>query len=496
MITTPGYFSTSMGSSVYTTAKSLVEEGDFALDKPTLETGVGKDGKYYVYEGLAFILVVTAVFGIVKFLGPHGFLLITNQILTALACLLIFLIGRELKYSKKTSILLSLIYGVATMAWAHSRYLMPEPFTTSVYLTSFLFLLKYKNRSEVKWLLLCGCFTGLALIVRPDAPLFVVAITVGILVLFYRDYREKNKGPTAILREGLIFLLPLFFFFAVYAYYNYARFGNIFELGYATKAQEVGEIKGDSKGIRIKGLGGTLLGFAGMWIIPCRSMFFINPVLIFIFWALKDFWKKYRFEFLIIGIAFVLHVLLYSNRGPVGFPGSSAWGIRYMVPMTAFMVIVIGIFVEKITKQRHRLSKAFLAIAVLSVLFQCIGASQSYQVTQGFLEEQHSTKVAKWSARRMMNLDPRWSLLAQNLKWIRQGLVDHMYYNYLFNQRLLHQSYLRGGDPPGWLGFVLFFYACAFFASGYLLFRTLRESSTEPVKKKLKGKKRRRRQVL
>ena len=174
MITTPGYFTTSMGSSIYVTAKSLVEEGNFALDKPTLETGIGTDGKYYVYQGLAFILIAAAFFSIIKFIAPHGFLLITNQILTAAACLVIYLIGRELKYSKKTSILLSLIYGVATMAWVHSRYLMPEPLTTLVYLTSFLFLLKYKNRKETRWLFLCGCFTGLALIVRRSDSCFPI----------------------------------------------------------------------------------------------------------------------------------------------------------------------------------------------------------------------------------------------------------------------------------------------------------------------------------
>ena len=50
IITTAGYPSTSMGVSALATAISLIEEGDFALDEPTLETGVGKDGKYYCNE--------------------------------------------------------------------------------------------------------------------------------------------------------------------------------------------------------------------------------------------------------------------------------------------------------------------------------------------------------------------------------------------------------------------------------------------------------------
>ena len=151
----------------------------------------------------------------------------------------------------------------------------------------------------------------------------------------------------------------------------------------------------------------------------------------------------------------------------------------------------MGIFIEKLLKQRHRLMKAFVTITLLSVLVQFIGASQSYQVTQGFLEEQYRAQGGKWSARKMMNMDPRWSLVIQNLKWLQRGLVDHMYYNYLFNQRLMHDSYLTGSGPPGWLGFALFVYLCTFALSGYMLFRILKLPPSEPVKKQLRGKKRR-----
>ena len=223
MLITPGYFTTSMGRTAYLTAVSIYQDGDFALDEPTLETGVGKDGKYYTYEGLAFILITTVVFYGIMLVRIHGgMLLITNQIFTAMACSLLYVCARELKYSKKTSILLSLVYGLATMALVHSRYLMPEPLTTVLYITAFLFLIKYKNRKKSKWLFLCGCANGFLLIVRPEAPLFIAAILVGILILFYRNYREKKKELIKFVKEGLIFLLPLLFFFAGFAYFNYA----------------------------------------------------------------------------------------------------------------------------------------------------------------------------------------------------------------------------------------------------------------------------------
>ena len=501
-LTMAGHPTTSMGISAVLVATSVTEQGDFALDEPTLETGVGVDGKYYTYEGLAFVLIVSFFTALSKLLGftPNG-VFFTNNILTSLACIILFLIGRELKYSVKTSILLALIYGIGTMAWVHSRYLMPEPLTTVVYLTAFLFLLKYRKTRKVTWLFLCGCLTGFALIVRPDAPLFIIAIVFGTLWSFYDDYRKQRKTLTVLLREGLTFLLPLFFFFAVYAYYNYERFGNVFELGYATKAQEVSESGRRYGEMRIKSFGDTLLGFLGMWIIPCRSMFFINPVLIFIFWAVKDFWRKFRFEFIFIAVAVFLHVLLYSNRGSIGFPGSSAWGIRYMDPMTGFMVIIMGIFVTKIMTRRKGAPhvKVFVTVFIISALFQFIGSSVGYQATQVYLEEHYNTPEDKWAARKMMNLDPRWNLITQNTKKLFSGYVDLMYINYLKHDNVYFRKYLWQYGAPAWVGGTLAIFVITFLVSGYLLLRVLLTPTVEtqkvgkpPGKRKHQGKQKRR----
>ncbi|UCE19890.1 MAG: glycosyltransferase family 39 protein [Gemmatimonadota bacterium] len=487
LMNTTGYLTTSMCVSAYKTAESIIEDGDFALERPRLETGIGKDGKYYNYGGLAYLLVVTGFFAFFTFLGRPDWIPFTNSLVTPLACLILYLVGRELKYSKKTSILLALVYGIGTMAFVHSTYLMPEPLTTVVFLTAVLFLLKYKNTNRRKWLLLCACCTGLALIVRPDAPFFIFGMAIGVLVLLYRKYRDKKRELWPIVNEGLVFLIPLLLFFAIYAYYNYARFGSIFELGYTTKAETVLENSEEHSGHRVKSMSKTLLGFAGMWIIPCRSMFFINPILIFIFWAVKDFWRKFRFELILIAVIFCLYVFLYSNRGPIGFPGSSAWGVRYMVPMTGFMVIVMGTFVDKIIMKRNVLYKIFVTVFAISTVFQYIGVSNVYVDTQNYLDERYNTPENNWVGRKMMNMNPRWNLLTENFKKIQRGDVDLLYFNYFFRKETLPENFLQ----VKWLGIVPVFLICAIITSGYLLFKILRLPPTEPAKEKLKGKRKR-----
>ena len=209
-------------------------------------------------------------------------------------------------------------------------------------------------------------------------------------------------------------------------------------------------------------------------------MFFINPVLIFVFWALKDFWKKYRYESIILGIIFFAHVLLYSNRGPGGFSGSSAWGIRYMVPMAGFMVIVMGIFVDKIIGTRSLLFKIFVIVFAISIAFQYVGVSNVYLDTQNYLDERYNTPEDKWAARKVMNMNPRWNLITENLKKIKHGDVDLLYVNYFFRKDVLPESIL----PVKWIGVVPLFLVCFIIISDYLLLKTLRPPSTEPVKRK------------
>ncbi len=458
------------------TAQNVMLEGRFSLDQPTLETGVGQDGKYYTYEGLACLLLFSLFALLSRLLNiyPHG-VFVANQFIMALACVVLFRVGRQLKCSIRTSLLLSLVYGLGTMAWVHSRYLMPEPLTTLVYLTAFLFLLKYKETLGIRWLFLCGCFTGLALLVRPDAPLFVLCMVTGAGMVLFRARREQAGQWSMIAREASVFLIPLVLFFIIYVYYNYVRFGSFFESGYATKAQGTEQVETDGGSSGQNAIVKTLLGFAGMWIIPCRSVFFINPVLIFIFWAAKDFWRKYRFESIIIALILTVHVLLYSSRGPVGFSGSSAWGVRYMVPMTAFMVIAMGVFVGKIVIERHPapVRKVFMAVFILSIVFQIIGMSSSYHVTQNYLQERIQPSDDEWAVRKMMNFDPRYNLIAMNLKWLGQYSPDFMYYSYFHQDEVNVKKYRWYHGAPAGVGISLGILMLMFAVSTSLLSRVL-----------------------
>ncbi len=442
-----GRFSTSMDVEVYKAAKSVVETGSFGLQEKTMASKIGKDGKNYVVEGLGVILSGVPFVYLSKFVGiPSGRLVVLmNQLLTPLVCLLIFLLGKELKYSLKTSVLLSFIYGLGTMAFVHSKYMFPEPLTSIAFLSSLLFLFKYRKSKRNLFLFIAGSFTGFTLIIRPDSFIFMFCMLIALAMLFYQD-KKQGQSFSLLIKQAILLLIPLVFFFILFSYYNYLRFGNILETGY-TMGKE-GEAATLSYASRFLNIGKTIEGLLGMWLIPCRSIFFISPILILFLFSIKDFWRKYRFEARVMGAVFVLYTLLYSNRGPTGFPGSAAWGVRYMLPMVSFMIIPIGCFLDKIFAENKILWKRlFGTLLGISIVIQIIGSSVNYQMIQmplnnqivndpavkaRFSSQEEINKYAGHETRWRLLMSPKWNLISKNIEILRTtDQTDFMLYNML-----------------------------------------------------------------
>ncbi|MBL7075310.1 hypothetical protein ISS37_08760 [candidate division KSB1 bacterium] len=396
--------------------------------------------------------------------------------------------------------MLAFVYGAGTMAFVHSKYMLPEPLFSVAFLSAVLFLFKYRKLRKVQYLLLSGCFAGVTILIRADAVLFIFGMSIGVAATLLKNYRTGNSSLTALIREVFFFVVPLLFFFSVFFYYNYSRFGNILETGYTLKNE--GQIATLSYTSRFLNVKNTLGGFWGMWVIPCRSIFFINPVLVFVFFSLKEFWKKFKYESIVLLIIFAMYTFLYMNRGPKGFPGSAAWGARYMLPMVSFMVLPIGVFVENIFREKNdSLKKVFFSIFVISFVFQLIGSSINYQKVQMPLENVYKKLYNDPSmARLKLTTDPRWNLVYQNLKVLKTGRVDVKEKGQIYSFRVgrdsdfMFYNYLRRGNVPDWVIISLFFIITTLLTSGYLLFKPLLLPVKEPVRKeKFKGKKKKKR---
>lgn len=458
---TNGRFSTSMDMEIYRTVQNLVEHGAFGLDEKELSSRPGVDGKHYCVEGMLVMFLAVPFYLISKLVGVASGKLIVmmNQVFAALACVILFLVGQTLGYSRRTALWLAVIFGLGTMAFVHSKYMFPEPLTVIFFLSSLYVLLRFRQDGGDRWILLCGCFTGATILLRPDAFLFIFGMSVGMLyVLIKRHRTAEGIQWRPLISPLLLYGLPLIFFFTVFFYYNYVRFGSILETGYTLPdINQVVEIRYPA---RFFAIGETLKGLLGMWVMPNRSIFFINPILLLLFFSFRAFWRKDTFVFLLLGFIFLEYVYLYANRGPAGFPGSAAWGVRYMLPMTGFMVLPIGVVVERLFGQKRKRWKIlFILLLSLSCLIQLIGSSVNYQTVQIPAERAFGAT----EARMKLTMDPTWSLLITNI----QILLLYGPRDFLF------LDYLKTGDIPLWACIALPMLVFSMLVLGFLLLTEL-----------------------
>ena len=442
----------------------------------------GKDGKHYCTEGPIVILSAVPFFYVSRLFGNESGMTIVlmNQFLTSVVCLLIYIFGRQFGYSRRSSLLLTAIYGLGTMAFVHSKYLFPEPITSIFYLCALLFLFKYKNNKRIKLLILTGIFTGATLLLRPDSIFFILGITGAVVILNAKDARWQFRHLYSFLKRLTPFFIPVLFFLILFALYNYLRFGSFFEAGYGLPLEK--RLVKVSYPQQLFKIGDTVKGFLGMWIVPNRSIFFINPILIFFLFTLKKFWRKFRFEFYVLGFIFLEYVYLYSNRGPSGFPGSAAWGVRYMLPMISLMVLPIGLLLDEINSQNRRnWKRIFGVLLIVSVVIQLIGSSVNYQTIQMPVEKHFGGS----EARLKLTMDPSWSLLFRNVEILSVlGPSDFMFYNII-----------KQGTIPIWISISLPILIFALLSSSVLLYYHLQiesrllASEGEPKKKRRKGRK-------
>ncbi|MFZ2487163.1 MAG: phospholipid carrier-dependent glycosyltransferase [Anaerolineae bacterium] len=258
-----------------------------------------------------------------------------NAVVTAASVALLYLCFLELGYRRRTSLLASLIYAFATLAWPYSRVFFREPLTVLAYLIAFYALLRYRLPAsrQLRWPFLAGLALGIALTTK---QISVAAIpSLALLALVYEWRRPAEAGQnvwSTRLRVALAALLPLGLLLLLGKLYQDATLGDV-ELfarnivDYTTNPQ-----LSSSLPQRIW-LGGT-----GLTISPFRGIFWYTPLLLLGLLAAPAFIRKHLWE----GLAFLglvaAHILGYSRY--LYWSGGVAWGPRYMLPIIPFLLLL------------------------------------------------------------------------------------------------------------------------------------------------------------
>ena len=368
LLTYSGQFHSSDGQAMFAVTESLVRRGDYDINQllwmGQQQGTYGLDGELYCRKGMATSLLSLplAWLGlVVPFWGMVQTTLLFNAVVTALTGALVCLYVNRLEYSASTSLVLSLVFGLATLAWPYAKYFFSDPLASLSLFAAAYFLLRYRDGGRTSDTLWAGISLGLAVTTRfaniIALPLF------GLLLLAYIVARDKGQGiRDKPLSPIFAFALPLALTALLLGSYNYARYGDVFQTGYLPQE---------------KFSTPWLEGISGLLVSPGRGLFLHAPVLLVSLLAIPAFVKRHRLEAALALLVSASYVLLYGRW--FFWHAGYAWGPRFLVPIVPFAVILMAPLVEKLSGKGWL---AFASLCLVSVAIQILGPHRECHYAQ------------------------------------------------------------------------------------------------------------------
>ncbi len=269
-----------------------------------------------------------------------------NTLVLAAAAALLYLCFVELGYRRRTSLLGSLVFAFATLAWPYSRTFFREPMTTLAYLIAFYALLRYRPPATRRWIwpALAGFGLGLAIVTK----LISVGVIPGLALLAWgyewRRPAEPGQGLWRTrVRMGLAAAVPLVAMIGLYQLYNWMTLSGVETWGrniveYTTNPQLSQSLPQH-----------MLLAFKGISISPYKGLFWYCPVLLLGLAGAYRFTRRHLWEGLASLLIVGAHFVGYSRYN--FWSGGVAWGMRYLLPIIPFLVLLAAPIWEQLMRE-------------------------------------------------------------------------------------------------------------------------------------------------
>lgn len=342
----------------FATTLSIVEDSDLSL--PNGMGVKGRNGKDYSWYGIGQPVLAIPFYVIGKSVGGQEgaklMVSLLNLLAVSLSCVIVFLFIVNLGYSSKAALTVSIFYAFGTFAWPQSKHPFDHPVEMLFVLLSVFYIHGYIKTGLLRYLLLSSFALGFAFLTRMPA---VLALFPVVLYLFF----GLKKGRYAF-KQCVCFFTALAPFVAIQLWYNYARFGSIFETGITLMAERAG----------IDFFAGTQFidGIRGFLISPGKGFFFYSPITILFLVSIRNFYKRNKGVALcFLGIS--LSYLIFLSRN-IYWHGDWSWGPRYLFVITPLLMIPIADLVEKGFRKKTAASLVY-GLFLVSIIVQIIGIS-------------------------------------------------------------------------------------------------------------------------
>jgi len=370
-----GHLYTGDGIEMEKTAESLALRGDLALtrDVDGRQWGYpGPDGRRYSPYALG-LSVLEAPFIAAAHAGASllhldekparkiawAAAMSVNVFVTAATAALLFLLLAGIGETRRVAAGGSLLYGLGTMAWVYSRHDFAEPLAALALLATVHFMLRAMLKGSdgaAVSLVVAGLWNGVSFFTKYqmvlDTPIFL-AFLIG-------HPRFRERGPSGLARNLILFLGPGLPFGILNLLVNHARFGTWLETGYANQ----GEI--------FAGWGFLPIGLFGLLLSTGKGLFWYSPVLLAAPFAWRAFHARHREASLLCASLAAATLFIFAPLW--WWHGDWAWGPRYLVVVLPLMVAPISAWLG----DRGRVSRGLIVLVCLALLVNFLGLSVNF----------------------------------------------------------------------------------------------------------------------
>ncbi len=360
---------------IFGVAERLALHGSFAL-------GTGDSNDYSAYspgQSLATAPLVLLGHALALLLEPNATAWVAravalwlNPLVTAAIAALLYLAAARLGYGQRASIGTALLYGLATMAWPHSKTLFSEPLTALCLFGSFVAALyalppphiAVPGAARRGLLLLAGALAGLAPAVKIQAAILGPLLALHAILLVWLVVRRQAPGQRVRLAATLLLAWGAGAGLALgaLALFQWSLFGNPLESAYGSNERAI-------QTLFTKNL---WAGLYGLLLSPGKGLaWYALPLLL---WPLAfvQFWRRSWLAALACGLMMAAQVGFYAR---VSFwHGDGAWGPRYLNIVLPFVMLPLAAYLAELRGWRTPWRSGVLALLLLAMVPVQVGA--------------------------------------------------------------------------------------------------------------------------
>lgn len=340
-LTSAGRLDSADGVVVALTARTLLQHHTLALPATTPDAVIGIGGYGYSKYGIAQSLVEVpfVLLGLLLRHLTHREQMIewtvslTNVPITALGCVLLYLVVRRLGASQRLGVGLTVLYGFCTLAWPYAKTDFNEPLQTTCLLAATYALLRARQSEQRRWLWAAGGALGLTVLTKSAMLVAIPAFSVYLAAADVLAVKGKSLATTVrkaqwwrdVTVRQIPILAPVLLAVGATLWLNQVRFGSLLDFGYGRATGDV-----PFSGSFIEGAVGLLLSF------NTGLLFYATPVVLGVV-GLRRFSRRRPAEALLIGTLGLSLLVLYGSFRY--WAGLAAYGPRYLVPLVPFLLL-------------------------------------------------------------------------------------------------------------------------------------------------------------